>query len=225
VKGRSVRIEDEPGRKAEASATPHPGLCRTLADEAPGSMAPLPTGIVSTGLGSGLPSAGAEVSDLINLRKSARTDPTSRAVAAPLGLDRAAEARAHRTTNLFETVKRIDLGRMLLNLRRKKARRIQLGGADARLEPANETFLLMLETSQVTFGQDWPEVIVMRWPPRGGFTTNFAVLGRTIYLGAHLSEGWQGDIDSPRVLAALREALVQFSRSNPSRIETKPLIL
>lgn len=122
--------------------------------------------------------------------------------------------------DVFETVRIIHLARLRMSLKRKKVPLPANVDIEAEnLRRARHDLLELLDSFHNTPKNQWPEVVIIRRPNRGGIQTNHAVLADMIYLGAHLSEDWTEGKEGVRFFVSLREALLDFNRAKTSRFE------
>jgi hypothetical protein len=121
--------------------------------------------------------------------------------------------------DVFETVRVIELSRLRLSLKRKRAAHEKNKQVDAPFDPEKNALLALLDTAHKEPNNSWPEVVVVRRQRYADIQTNHAVLAGMIYLGAHLSEDWTEGQEGPRFFVSLREALLDYRRMRASRFE------
>lgn len=130
-----------------------------------------------------------------------------------------APQRPERPQRLFETLRVIDLARFRQSLRRHKTIIEKKGGDYALAAPPRAALLVLLDARYQGSATRWPDVVVIRRPETGVIETNFAILGDTIYLGAHLSPDWAEGRESDRFYTTLHEALLEQARMRQSHFE------
>lgn len=154
----------------------------------------------------------------LTLRRIAPEPPTESAPAVT-SLRFEAPQRVERVPRLYETLRVVDLARFRQSLRRHKAVLAKKGSDYADAAPARARLLELLESQYRGPTTRWPDVVVIRRPATGVIETNFAILGETIYLGAHLSADWSEGRESDRFYDTLGEALLEQVRVSQSQFE------
>ena len=187
-------------------------------DEAPSdpSSPPRPVGRIGLRIVEGL--ARRPVPEGLTLRRIA---PESRTESTPAVTSLRFEAPrcVERTPRLYETLRIVDLARFRQSLRRHKTVLEKKGGDFADAAPARARLLAQLELHYHGPATRWPDVVVIRRPATGVIETNFAILGETIYLGAHLSADRSEGRESDRFYDTLGEALLEQVRASQSQFE------
>lgn len=135
-----------------------------------------------------------------------------------------APERQDRAPRVFETVRIIDLARFRQSLRRQRSAMEAKGGDFAVASAVRSRLLVLLDELYTGAATRWPDVVVVRRPDTGVIETNYALIGDTIFLGAHLSDDWSEGKESDRFYATLFDALTVLTKSRRSQFEQLPAV-